>query len=70
MLNELSAFSLASPTIDLDFDELPTEKTLGFLWSSHHDAFLLKFKIDNDFVSTPTKSKFLGIIARVFDPLG
>ena len=70
MLNELSAFGLASPTIDLDFDELPTEQTLGVLWTSHHDAFLLKFKIDNDFASTPTKSKFLGIIARVFDPLG
>ena len=67
---QLREFGLANPTVDLNFDELPTEKTLSVLWVSNFDAFLLQFKIDDEFKTTPTKSKFLGVIVKVFDPLG
>ena len=70
ILEQLRKFGLANPTVDLNFDELPIEKTLGVLWESNCDAFLLPSKIDEEFKTTPTKSKFLGVIAKVFDPLG
>jgi len=70
ILEQLRKFGLANPTVDLNFDELPIEKTLGVLWASNFDAFLLPSKIDDEFKTTPTKSKFLGVIAKVFDPLG
>ena len=66
---QLREFGLANPTVDLKFDELPIEKTLGVLWASNFDAFLLPSKID-EFKTKPTKRKFLGVIAKVFDPLG
>ena len=70
ILEQLREFGLANPTIDLNFNELPIEKTLGVLRASNFDAFLLKFNRGDDFMTTPTKSKFLGVIAKFFDPLG
>jgi hypothetical protein len=48
---------------------LPIEKTLGVFWASNFDTFLLQFNTGDEFTTTPTKSK-LGVIAKVFDPLG
>ena len=42
-------FGLANPMVDLNFDELPIEKTLGVLWENNFDAFLLQFKLDDEF---------------------
>ncbi|XP_057369925.1 uncharacterized protein LOC130691038 [Daphnia carinata] len=38
-----SAFRLM-PELDLDFHNLPTERTLGYLWNSDRDEFLFRFK--------------------------
>ena len=69
-LEQLHEFGLANPTVNLNLDELPIEKTLCVLWKSNFDAFLFQFKIDDEFKTTSTKSKFLGVIAKVFDLLG
>ena len=70
LLNELKPFGLAAPTLNIDFDELPTERTLGILWDSNTDSYVFKvlFKVDRSTV--PCKSDFLSIISRVYDPLG
>ena len=70
ILEQLREFGLANPLVDLNFDELPILKTLGVLWASFFDAFLLQFKIDDELKITSTKSKFPRVIAKVFDPLG
>ena len=41
ILEQLREFGLANPTVDLNFDDLPIEKTLGVLWAINFDAFLL-----------------------------
>ena len=70
LLTELKPFGLAAPTFNIDFDELPTERTLGTLWDSNTDSCVFKvlFKVDRSAV--PCKSDFLSIISRVYDPLG
>ena len=70
LLNELKPFRLAAPTWNIDFYELPTERTLGILWDSNTDSYMFKvlFKVDRSAV--PCKSDFLSIFSRVYDPLG
>ena len=42
VISELTPFGLTSPTLDLDFDELSIERTLGMLWNSEVDAFMFR----------------------------
>ena len=65
LLTELKPFGLAAPTLNIDFDELPTEHTLGILWDSNTDSYVFKvlFKIDRS--ATPCRSDFHSIISRV-----
>ena len=70
LLTELKPFGLAATTLNIDFDELSTERTLGILWDSNTDSYVFKvlFKVDRSAVSC--KSDFLSIISRVYDPSG
>jgi len=38
ILEQLREFGLANPTVDLNFDELPMEETLGVLWASNFEV--------------------------------
>ena len=51
-LAELKPFGLVALTSNIDFDELPTECTLGILWYSNTDSYVFKvlFKIDRSVI--------------------
>ena len=55
------------PKLDIRFDELPTEKTLGLLWNCNEDSFRFGFKMSSPVV---TKRDLLRAISSIFDPLG
>ena len=71
VISELTPFGLASPTLDLDFDELPIERTLGMLWNSEVDAFMFRppqVVINQE--EPLTKREFLSYMSRVYGPPG
>ena len=50
----LESFETKEDAIDqanLNFDELPIEKTLGVFWASNFDTFLLQFNIGDEFTT-------------------
>ncbi|KAK3747362.1 hypothetical protein QZH41_005268 [Actinostola sp. cb2023] len=56
----------AAPTLDLDLDELPTDRALGIQWDVESDTF--GFKVTN--LNKPdTMRGVLSTISSVFDPL-
>jgi hypothetical protein len=57
----------ADPLLDIDSDELPSERTLGLLWNCEVDAFQFKFRNDKGRAS---KRDVLSAVMRIFDPLG
>ncbi|XP_057366742.1 uncharacterized protein LOC130687585 [Daphnia carinata] len=65
----LREFGLASPTLDLDLEKLPVERTLGVIWDSERDMLTFKIRKPPNNV-TLTKRAFLSIISSVYDPLG
>ncbi|XP_057366140.1 uncharacterized protein LOC130687002 [Daphnia carinata] len=65
----LREFGLASPTLDLDLENLPVERTLGVMWDSERDILTFKIRKPPNNV-TLTKRAFLSIISSVYDPLG
>ena len=65
----LREFGLATPTLKLDLDKLPVERTLCVMWDGERD--MLAFKINKSSnPNTLTKRTFLSIISSVYDPLG
>ena len=66
LLTELKPFGLEAPTLNIDFDELPTERTLGILWDSNSDCYVFRVLFNVDQSVQPTKSDF----SRVYDPIG
>jgi Pao retrotransposon peptidase len=69
-LTALQPFGLAVPTLDLDRDELPVERTLGVHWDRQTDSFTFRIqnKLDKD--TSVTKRVFLSVLMSVYDPLG
>ena len=55
------------PTLNLDFEDLPTDRTLGLLWDCQTDSFVINVKVLSP---TNTKRGILSQTASVFDPLG
>ena len=58
---------MASPSVNLDLDELPVERSLGLLWNTETDSF--RFAVSSR-LSAPTKRGVLSQVSSVFDPLG
>ena len=56
-----------NPQLDLDFDPLPVEKTLGVWWCVERDASLFRIREPGD---ANTKSEMLRHLAAIYDPLG
>ncbi|XP_057377478.1 uncharacterized protein LOC130699202 [Daphnia carinata] len=69
VITALREFGSASPTLDLDLEKLPVERTLGVMWDSERDMLTFKiWKPSNH--ETLTKRAFLSIISSVYDLLG
>ncbi|XP_045023060.1 uncharacterized protein LOC123467054 [Daphnia magna] len=66
-LDQLPSSSRLVPELDLDFDDLPTERTLGYLWSCERDEFVFRFKKTEEAFSKPS---ILSAISSIYDPLG
>ena len=45
MLSEIPDGERARPTLDLDLENLPVERTLGVQWDVEKDAFLFKVRV-------------------------
>ena len=58
---------MASPSVNLDLDELPVERSLGLLWNTGTDSF--RFAVSSR-QSAPTKRGVLSQVSSAFDPLG
>ena len=67
VMSGIAAKERIDPTLDLDLDPLPTEKTLGVYWDSERDAFLFKVQT---LPGASTKRQILSSTACIYDPLG
>ena len=68
VLSQIPPQEKASPSVDLNFDELPIERTLGLKWNSETDCFL--FSVYSHQTPESTKRGVLSRLSTVFDPLG
>ncbi|KAK3731976.1 hypothetical protein QZH41_003363 [Actinostola sp. cb2023] len=57
----------AKPTLDLDLDNLPIQRTLGVQWDVEKDAFLFMINEPN---KPPTKRGILSAVSSLYDPIG
>ena len=55
------------PTLDLDLDNVPIERTLGVQWVIAKDVFLFKVCEPKQ---PPTKRGILSAVSSLFDPIG
>ena len=55
------------PRLNLDLDDLPTERTLGVLYDSESDHFIFDVKCN---VEANTKRQILSAVSTLYDPLG
>ena len=68
VLSQIPAQEKASPSVDLNFDDLPIEHTLGLKWNTETDCF--RFSVCLHQPSKSTKRGILSRLSTVFDPLG
>ena len=67
VLANISEEERAKPSLDLDLDMLPVERTLGVQWDVERDVF--QFKVHN--LEKPcTKRGILSTFSSLYDPLG
>ncbi|KAI9555924.1 hypothetical protein GHT06_018461 [Daphnia sinensis] len=55
------------PRLNLDLEDLPTERTLAVLYDSESDSFIFDVKTD---VEASTKRRILSAVSTLYDPLG
>jgi len=67
VLTQISVSPSSSGTLDLAFDDLPTERTLGLQWDCESDSF--KFLL-SEIALPKTKRELSSYVGRFFDPLG
>ena len=68
VLSQIPPQEKASPSVDLNFDELPIERTLGLIWNTETDCF--RFSVYSHQTPESTKCGVLSRLSTVFDPLG
>ena len=68
VLSQILPQEKASPSVDLNFDELPIKRTLGLKWNTEIDCF--RFSVHSYQTSESTKRGVLSRLSTVFDPLG
>ena len=67
LLDQLPASARLLPELNLDFYDLPIERTLGYLWNCERDEFIFRFKPTGE---ARSKRSILSAISSVYDPLG
>lgn len=68
VLSQIPPQEKASLSVDLNFDELPIEGTLGLKWNTETDSF--RFSVYSLQTPESTKRGVLSRLSTVFDPLG
>ncbi|KAK3739937.1 hypothetical protein QZH41_015978, partial [Actinostola sp. cb2023] len=68
VLSQIPTEEKANPSIDLNFDDLPIERTLGLKWNTQTDSF--RFSVNSHKSTDVTKRSVLSMVSTVFDPLG
>ena len=67
VLSKIPEADRAKPTLDLDLENLPVERTLGVQWDVEKDAFLFKVREPHQ---PPTKRGILSAVSSLYDPMG
>ena len=67
LMSEIDCKERLDPTLDLEFDPLPTEKTLGIFWDSDADDFLFRIKTLHQ---AKTKREIFSSVSSIYEPLG
>ena len=68
VLSQIPPQEKASPSVDLNFNELPIERTLGLKWNTETDCF--RFSVYLHQTPESTKRGVLSRLSTVLDPLG
>ena len=67
VLSKIPDADRAKPTLDLDLENLPVERTLGVQWDVEKDAFLFKVREPH---KPTTKRGILSAVSSLYDPMG
>ena len=67
VLSKIPDADRAKPTLDLDLENLPVERTLGVQWDVEKDTFLFKVREPH---KPPTKRGILSAVSSLYDPMG
>ena len=67
VLSKIPNADRAKPTLDLNRESLPIERTLGVQWDVEKDAFLFKIREPQQ---PPTKRGILSAASSRYDPMG
>ncbi|XP_073258669.1 uncharacterized protein [Porites lutea] len=67
VLSKIPDADRAKPTLDLDLENLPVERTLGVQWDVEKDAVLFKVREPH---KPPTKRGILSAVSSLYDPMG
>ena len=67
MLSEIPDGECVRPTLDLDLENLPVERTLGVQWDVEKDAFLFKVCVPHQ---PFTKRGILSAVSSLYYPMG
>ena len=67
VLSSLPREDLSNPLLNIDLEDLPSERTLGVLYNSESDVFIFKINLDPE---AKTKRRILSVVATIYDPLG
>ena len=67
VLSQIPNKELACPTLNLDLDNLPLERTLGMKWNTDSDCLCFSVCLGQPVL---TKRGVLSRVSSVFDPLG
>ena len=67
VLSKIPDADRVKPTLDLDLENLPVERTLGVQWDVEKDAFLFKVREPH---KPTTKRGILSAVSSLYDPMG
>ena len=67
MLSKIPEADRVKPTLDLDLENLPVERTLRVQCNVEKDAFLFKVREPHQ---PPTKRGILSAVSSLYDPMG
>ena len=67
VLSKIPDADRVKPTLDLDLENLPVERTLGVQWDVEKDAFLFKVREPHE---PTTKRGILSAVSSLYDPMG